>query len=104
MKRLDQLLEFFRQEPNDPFIIYALALEFTKSNPEQAIHYFEGLLKNHPDYLATYYQAGKLFEQTNQPEKAIEIYQLGIEKSKQIKDFHTQRELQSALDSLFEDE
>ena len=41
--RLQKLIEFFQNEPNDPFLKYALATEYLKSNePDRALFYYEG--------------------------------------------------------------
>ena len=47
--RLNQLLEFYKEDPNDPFNIYALATEYKSIDPEKALTYFELLIENHPD-------------------------------------------------------
>ncbi len=75
--RLELLLEYYREDPNDPFNIYALAIEYLSSDPQKALYYLEGLLKWHPNYLPAYYQAGKLYGELEQFEKALETYQLG---------------------------
>jgi lipoprotein NlpI len=43
--RLQKLLEFYQNEPNDPFLKYALATEYLNSNePDQALFYYEDLI------------------------------------------------------------
>ncbi len=77
-ERLASLMSFFEEEPHDPFNIYALALEYLKSDQREAARYFEKLLDEHPAYLPTYYHAGELFIQLEMLDKAGEIYQRGI--------------------------
>ncbi len=49
--RLEQLLKFFEQEPNDPFLQYALATEYLRNNKlEMALFYYERLINNHQNY------------------------------------------------------
>ena len=43
--RLDTLLQFYHDDPNDPFNSYALAIEFLKSDIAKAKHYFEKTIK-----------------------------------------------------------
>jgi tetratricopeptide (TPR) repeat protein len=96
-ERLVKLLEFLAQKPDDVFLKYALALEFTKINDiEKASVFFNDLLENCSDYLPTYYQAGKFFETINE-QKAIEIYKKGIKLATEQKNNHTKGELQTAL-------
>ncbi len=75
--RLELLLEYYREDPNDPFNIYALAMEYLGSDRQKALYYLEGLLKWHPNYLPAYYQAGKLYADLGQPEKALETFKMG---------------------------
>lgn len=98
--RLDTLLQFYKDDPNDPFNIYALAIEYQKSDPAKAMEYFNLLLHNHEGYVPTYYHAAKLFQEIGDTEKAIIIYEKGIEVAKLQNDLKAARELQSAYDEL----
>ena len=97
MNRLDILLNLYKEDPKDAFTIYGIGLEYQVFDKNEAKHYFDLLLKNNPEYLATYYQAGKLYEKLNDSEKAIEIYKEGIKYAVSKNDKHTQSELQGAL-------
>jgi Tfp pilus assembly protein PilF len=98
--RLEQLEQFFRDDPEDPFNIYGLALEYLKIEPARAKTLFEILLDKHPDYIPTYYHAAKLFVELNEKEKAIQTYEKGIEQARQSKADKALRELRSAYDEL----
>ena len=100
MNRLDQLNQFLKEDPNDPFTIYAIATEYVKIDLEEARKYFEILLNDHPNYIATYYHAGKLYEELEEYDLAQETYQTGIEKAKSQDEQLALRELGSALDEL----
>ena len=100
LSRLELLKEYYRQDPNDPFNMYALAIEYLKSDTGQSKHFFVELLNKHPDYLPSYYHAAKLFTDLNEKEKAIEVYEKGIALAKEKKEFKALRELQSAYDEL----
>lgn len=50
-----------------------------------------------PDYLATYYQLGKLLEEVGKTEEAIEVYKRGRELAKKTKDVKAMGELSEAL-------
>lgn len=99
-ERLQQLLLYYKEEPANPFNIYAVALEYRKSDLKQSLKFFETLLREFPEYLPSYYQAAKVFEETGDTEKAIATYQRGIALAKQKNDLKTARELQSALEEL----
>lgn len=98
--RIQLLHQFLKEDPSDPFNLYALGLEYQKENPEEARHYFDELLKNHELYVPTYYHAGILYSEFGETEKAIEILKKGIQVSILQKDYKTQRELQTLLTNL----
>lgn len=96
--RLEQLLAFLAQDPTDPFVHYALALEYQRQGqPETAAQYFAGLVRNHPNYLATYYHYGKLLQAQGQTESAIDLFRAGIEVATEARDRNALRELNEAL-------
>lgn len=100
VNRLDQLLSFYEEDPNDPFNVYVLAIEYVKSDPEKAKKLFYKLLSEFPDYLATYYHAAKLYEEVGERDEALETYRKGIELARKQQNQKAQRELQSAYDEL----
>ncbi|MCS4228753.1 Tetratricopeptide repeat protein [compost metagenome] len=103
--RLDQLNEFLKESPEDPFLKYAIAAEYLKLNDEQeALVRFEKLIENHPDYVGTYYHLGKLYEKLDKQEPAITTYKNGIEIARKSRNFHALGELQGALSFLVEDD
>lgn len=107
--RLDKLLHFLEAEPNDTFILYALATEYNAINDtKNAFYYYLKLINEHPDYVGTYYHLGKLYQKEAQVEEAIAIYQKGMLVAKAKKDMHSFSELQGAYNSAtgldFEDD
>ncbi|HVD97066.1 MAG TPA: hypothetical protein VNB90_02605 [Cytophagaceae bacterium] len=101
--KINQLLEFLKEDPNDPFTLYALALEYEKQDQEQTRKYYDLLLKEHPDYLATYYHAAKFYEKQDRT-KAEEIYRAGMTLALSQRKTKPYQELQNALNLLLEDE
>ena len=102
--RLKQLEEFYREEPDDPFNVYALALEYQKSNTDKAAEFFDLLLRKHAEYLPAYYHAAKFFQDLGHKERDIDTYEKGIELAAKVKDQKALRELRSAYDEfMFED-
>ena len=94
--RLDKLLEFLRNEPEDEFLQYALATEYLRLNETgKALQYYENLVNKHPDYVGTYYHLGKLYEALNRKPDAINIYERGMEIAKKKRDNHAFAELQT---------
>lgn len=98
--RLAKLLDFLKQEPNDSFILYALATEYNAmGNADNAFLYYQKLVSEHPDYVGTYYHLGKLFEKYDDKEMAIEIYQKGMDIARKKRDMHALSELQGAYNT-----
>jgi tetratricopeptide (TPR) repeat protein len=96
MTRLDKLLDFFKDEPNDEFLKYALATEYLRLNEtDKSLFYYEDLVTNHPRYVGTYYHLGKLYEALNRKDEAIKTYQAGILIAKELRDNHALSELQT---------
>lgn len=79
MDRLQQLLDFLEKEPNDTFLLYAVATEYLKTDTQKALEYFENLLQNHSNYIPTYYHAAELYTHLENYEKANQTYLKGIE-------------------------
>ncbi len=100
--RLQELLDFLEKEPNDPFLKYALAMEYANIDLEKSLKMYEDLLKNHSDYLPTYYQAAKLYEELERNEQAEEIYKKGVELSESQNNTHTLKELQKAYQQFLQ--
>lgn len=90
---LSNLLTFYEEDPEDPFNVYALALEYLKHDSEKAGQFFDILLFNHPDYLPTYYHAGEFFALEENFKKAELIYQKGIDLALSQKNTKTHQEL-----------
>ncbi len=98
--RLEKLLNFLQDEPDDPFLKYALATEYLNANDlNQALFYYEDLVNHHPGYVGTYYHLGKLYEQLGRKPDAIETYKKGMEVSRSAKDMHAFSELQGVYNS-----
>ncbi len=98
MSRLDQLLAFQEEDPQDSFIRFALASEYVKLGDfERGRTIFEELRSHDPGYVGLYYHLGKLLEKIGDSSQAIVIYREGIAIAARISDFHARSELQSAL-------
>ena len=94
--RLEKLLEFLQNEPEDEFLLYALATEYLRLNEtDKALQYYETLVNNHPNYVGTYYHLGKLYEALSRKPDAISTYEKGMEVAKKKRDNHAFSELQA---------
>lgn len=99
--RLEQLLAMLQEDPNDSFLRYAVGLEHIgKGRHSEALAALEELRKRDPDYLATYYQLGSVYEELGRDDEAVEAYKAGLVIGRKQNDLHTISELQAALDEL----
>jgi tetratricopeptide (TPR) repeat protein len=102
--RLEQLLAFLKEDPHDPFNLYAVATEYVKTNPLEALNYYEKLLNEHDMYVPTYYHAAKLYVQLGRKQEAKNTFQKGILISLQQGNRNAHRELQNAYNEFLDDE
>lgn len=101
MSRIDALKQFLDEDPRDSFSRYALAMEYAKlERHDDAIAEYRNVIENDPDYVATYYQLGKVLESRGQTEEAREAYRKGISIASRQGDAHTREELTEALSSI----
>jgi tetratricopeptide (TPR) repeat protein len=99
--RMEMLKRFLADDPADDFSEYALALEFEKAgNSNESRKLLENLLTRNPEYLAAYYQLGKLLEKENAGSRAASVYLQGMEVAERQQDQKTLNELRTALDML----
>lgn len=98
--RREFLKETLRQDPQNTFARYGLALELAKSDPATAWTHFEFLLRHHPEYSASYFQAGTFLIKQGRVDEARKVLAAGIEVTRSQGKNHAQAELQAALDDL----
>lgn len=101
MDRIDTIKQLLTDNPNDIFLNYALAMEYMSlSDWNSAVIQLEWIRNNHPDYLPLYYQLAHVYEEIQDTDMAIEVYNQGIELASKISDKKTELELKSALEEL----
>jgi tetratricopeptide (TPR) repeat protein len=99
--RLDTLKSLTAQNPQDSFVRYGLAMEYSRLGEfEQAIAEYRNLLAINPDYVAAYFHGGQSLEKLGKVDEARRMYRDGIEASTRTGDIHTRSELEAALDAL----
>jgi tetratricopeptide (TPR) repeat protein len=98
MDRLASLQAFRAEDPDDPFTRFALASEYRKRGLiVEAIDEFDGLVRDHPAYVGTYYHFGKTLADAGRLDDAREMFVRGIRVAEEQRDFHARAELQDAL-------
>lgn len=98
MKRIDQIKELLKEDPNDPFLSYAMACELEKENEiQEAIEWLEKIRSTSPNYYGLYYKLGGLYEALGNPEAAKNIYEEGVIVCSELKEDKIKSELLQAL-------
>lgn len=98
MDRLNALLSFLDEDPNDPFTMFALAREYAKrGDQDQALRFYESLVRDHPKYVGTYLHLGNLYRSVGRTEDSLAAYEAGIAVAGEVSDLHAKAELQDAL-------
>jgi predicted Zn-dependent protease len=99
--RLPLLEKMLAQQPNDPFLLYGIAMEHKKrGDAATAIAFLNRTLQADPNYCYAFYQLGQVHEQQGDLAAAKEVYARGIEIAGVCGDAHAQSELQGALEML----
>lgn len=98
--RREFLEEALRHDPENTFARYGLALELANTEPATAWTHFEYLLLNHPEYSATYAQAGAFLVRQGRLEETRKVLATGVEVTGRQRKQHAQAELQAALDDI----
>lgn len=97
-QRIQRLLEMLLEEPNDSFLLYALATEYLKLHDNQkALFYYLETVNSNEEYVGVYYHLAKLYEALNENESALATYQKGMKIARKIGDNHAFSEMQSAF-------
>ena len=101
MERIEKLKEFLKVNPNDSFVLHALALEYIKiGDDNNARPLFDSILKHEPAYVGSYYHLAKLLERNGETDAAIKIYETGMDEAKRAGENHVYNELRSAYEEL----
>ncbi len=100
-EKIKQLEALYSETPDDPFVIYALAKECEQAGfLDRSKSLYVKLLREHVNYVGTYYHYGKLLEKMDHPSDAKKVYLSGLEIAKKLGDDLAYRELFAAKTEL----
>ena len=95
--RLTQLKEMLAEDPDDSFLLFAIAKEYEGLEQyEEAIKGFVTLVEKDAAYVGTYYHLAKLYEEMEDADNALATYEAGILMAQKMKDLHALSELKNA--------
>jgi Flp pilus assembly protein TadD len=101
MTRLQQFEAMLADEPNDPELRYALAMEHVSMGDDAgAVRRFEEMFERTPDYPHAYHQAGRTLERLGRLPEARAVLTRGIAVAQKVGDPHAAGEMQELLQML----
>jgi tetratricopeptide (TPR) repeat protein len=101
MSRLEMLTQFLKENPNDSFARYGLAMEYSKGgDSERALAEFNKLLETNPDYTAGYFMAAQTLAKSGRTEEARKKLTDGIACAARTGNTHAKSEMQAMLEEL----
>jgi Flp pilus assembly protein TadD len=99
--RLQLLTQFLRENPNDAFARYGLAMEHSnRGNVAEALSEFDKLIELHPDYAAGYFMAAQMMARVGRTDEARTFLEGGIAAAARSGNTHAKSEMQAMLDEL----
>lgn len=101
MSRRVQIQEMLNEEPNDPFLNYALAQELLKEGLiEEGEAQLRTICTQQPDYVPAWFRLGQFLADEQRTDEAVSILQEGIATAKRTGDLHAASEMTQLLDLL----
>jgi|SRR3954454_22221975 Tfp pilus assembly protein PilF len=96
--RMRQLRQMLDRQPDDPFLLYGLAMEYKKADePARALEFFDQVLRRDPNYCYAYYQRAQVHESLGDVDAARRTLREGVEAAKRSGDAHALSEIEAAL-------
>lgn len=101
MSRRIQIQEMLKEEPDDPFLNYALAQELLKEGlTEEGETQLRAICAQQPDYVPAWFRLGQFLADEQRTDEAVSILQEGIATAKRTGDLHAAGEMTQLLDLL----
>ncbi|MEM6879019.1 MAG: tetratricopeptide repeat protein [Bacteroidota bacterium] len=105
MTRRERIEEMLTANPNDGFLMFALAKEIEKQgNDEAALEAYQKLKDTDPDYVGLYFHLAKTLERLNREAEAWQTYTTGMSIAKKLGEQHAMNELAGARLELGDEE
>jgi len=87
MPTREQIQKLLSLEPNDPFMLYALATDHAKeAEHDSAIEYYDKTIQADPDYVYAYYHQARSYEALDRIDDAKSALDTGLEAAKRVND------------------
>ena len=101
MDKIAMLTEILRQNPNDAFARYGLAMAYSaESKSEDALREFGETTERNPDYVPAYQMSAQVLMKLGRSDEAKARVEAGLAASGRTGNAHAASELQGMLDEL----
>ena len=101
MSRREQLEELLRSDPEDLFLLYALAMAcLSEGETTQGLEGLDQVIQRDPDYVAAYFQKGQALATEGETTAAKSALIQGIEVARKVGDSHAEAEMRAFLEEL----
>ena len=101
MSRREQLEELLRSDPEDLFLLYALAMAcLSEGEITQGLMGLDQVIQRDPDYVAAYFQKGQALATEGETAAAQSALIQGIEVARKTGDSHAEAEMNAFLEDL----
>ena len=101
MPTVQQIESLLADNPDDTFLLYALAMELDNAGEhDRSLLIFEQLKQQDPPYVPAFFMAAQQLVRLNRTSEAKPVLTQGIEQAKQQNDLHAAGEMNEFLASL----
>lgn len=101
MPTIDQLEALRTANPDDPFLVYGLAMAYaTAHRHDEALSWFDQCLAIDPEYCYAYYHKARSLESLVRLDDAAVVLRAGIERAKAQGEAHAESELKAFLEEF----
>lgn len=101
MSRKEQLEEMLKQEPNDIFLRYGLAMEYKNDEEfEKSEAMFRTLMAGEPPYVPAFFMLGQQLVTDDKIDESKTVLEEGIRQATAQGDMHAAGEMMGLLQSL----
>lgn len=98
MSRLDQLGKMLAGDPEDPFLNFALAMEYAKAGRhDESLAQFDRVIELDRKYVPAYFQKANLLVSANRKPEARDVFTQALAVAEQTGDKHAAAEIREAL-------
>lgn len=101
--RLTKLRTMLEHEPDDGFLLYALAQELAKTDrPAEAVEFYDRAIAVDPKECYAFFHKAKVLEQLGRVADAVTALRAGLVRARAVADRKAASEIEGYLDQLVE--